>query len=68
MGDSDVVVLMSDGVTDEALSVWREILRDSAEYSGKELSERLTKSAFMNCGKENADDITVMTAAIRAKQ
>lgn len=68
VGDSDVVVLMSDGVTDEALSVWREILRDSAEYSGKELSERLTKSAFMNCGKENADDITVMTAAIRAKQ
>lgn len=66
--DSDVIVLMSDGVTDDALSVWREILRDSADYGGKELADRLTKTAFMNCGKENADDITVMTAAIRAKQ
>ena len=68
VGDSDVVVLMSDGVTDEALSVWREILRDSADYNGNELAERLSKTAFLNCGKENADDITVMTAAVRAKQ
>ena len=66
--DSDVIVLMSDGVTDEALSVWREILRDSADYNGNELAERLTKTAFLNCGKENADDITVITAALRVKQ
>lgn len=66
--DSDVIVLMSDGVTDDVLSVWREILRDSADYGGKELADRLTKTAFMNCGKENADDITVITATIRAKQ
>ena len=67
-GDSDVIVLMSDGVTDDVLSVWRDILRTSADYSGNELAARLSETAFMNCGKENADDITVMIAAVKDKQ
>lgn len=66
--DSDVIVLMSDGVTDDVISVWRELLRDSGDYDGKDLADRLAKTAFLNCGKENADDITVLTAMIKVKQ
>ncbi len=64
VGDSDVVVLMSDGVDEKAISVWKEILKDATEYTGKELAGKLTKTAHMN--NDTADDITVTVAVLRA--
>lgn len=63
--DGDCFVLMSDGVTEEALSSWKNILR-SAEYAeGNELAEKLAKAAHLNAEKDSSDDITVVTAALR---
>ena len=66
--DGDAFVLMSDGVPGEAVSVWREILRDAAEYDGDELADKLTKTAYMNCRNDTPDDITVMTAAVTVNE
>lgn len=66
VGDSDVVVLMSDGVNEKAVSVWKEILKDATEHTGKELAQKLVKTAHMN--NDMSDDITVVTAVIRGKQ
>lgn len=62
--DGDSFVLMSDGVSEKAASMWREILKDSTDYTGKELADKLAKTAHMNAESDNADDITVVTAAV----
>lgn len=62
--NGDVFVLMSDGVPNEVVPVWREILKNAADYDGNELSDKLVKSAYMNSKKDSPDDITVMTAAL----
>lgn len=62
--DADAVVLMSDGVPNEAVSVWREILKSASEYDGDELADKLAKTAHLNSPKDSPDDITVMTATI----
>ncbi len=68
LNDSDVVILMSDGVCEKAITVWKEILKDATEYLGKELAQKLTKTAHMNSDGNADDDITVVTAVIRGKQ
>lgn len=66
--DGDSFVLMSDGVSENAVSMWRDILKDAADYKGKELADKLAKTAHMNAESDNADDITVVTAAIRINE
>lgn len=66
--DGDSLVLMSDGVSENAVSMWREILRDATDYKGKELADKLAKTAHMNAESDNADDITVVIAAIRINE
>lgn len=66
--DGDSFVLMSDGVSENAASMWREILKDASDYKGKELADKLAKTAHMNAESDNADDITVVTAAIRVNE
>lgn len=66
--DGDAFVLMSDGVSENAVSMWREILKDATDYKGKELADKLAKTAHMNAENDNADDITVVTAAIRMNE
>ncbi|MBR5233437.1 MAG: SpoIIE family protein phosphatase [Clostridia bacterium] len=68
LGDSDVVILMSDGVCEKAISVWKEILRDAVSYDGKELARKLAKTAHMNNDDDADDDITVTVAVMKAKQ
>ena len=63
--DGDSFILMSDGVSENAVSMWREILKDATDYKGKELADKLAKTAHMNAENDNPDDITVVTAAIR---
>ena len=65
--DGDSFVLMSDGVSDNAVSAWREILKDATDYEGRELAEKLAKTAHMN-SDDSTDDITVVTAAIRINE
>lgn len=62
--DGDVFVLMSDGVTGKAVSVWRDILKSSPDYDGDELADKLAKTAHMNSYEDSPDDITVMTATV----
>ena len=66
--DSDVLILMSDGVSENAISVWKELLKDATDFEGDELAQKLVKIAGMNSENENADDITVMTAVVSVKQ
>ena len=66
--DGDSLVLMSDGVSENAVSMWREILKDAEDYKGKELADKLAKTAHMNAEKDNPDDITVVVAAIRINE
>lgn len=68
LGDGDSFVLMSDGVSENAVSMWREILKDAADYNGKELADKLAKTAHMNAEGDNADDITVVTAAVKINE
>lgn len=63
--EGDSFVLMSDGVNENVFSAWRALLNDSSAYSGKELADRLAKSAHMNADKNSPDDITVVTASVR---
>lgn len=62
--DGDVFVLMSDGVPNSAVSVWRDILKSASEYDGEELADKLAKTAHLNSENEAPDDITVMTATV----
>ncbi len=62
--DGDSFVLMSDGVSEESVSAWRDILKDAADYEGKELAEKLAHAARLNADKESPDDITVLTATL----
>lgn len=66
--DGDSFVLMSDGVSENATSMWREILKNATDYTGNELADTLAKTAHMNADNDNADDITVVTAAIRVNE
>lgn len=66
--DGDSFVLMSDGVSENAVSMWREILKDATDYKGKELADKLAKTAHMNADNDNADDITVVIAAVRMNE
>ena len=65
--DGDSFVLMSDGVSENAVSAWREILKDATDYEGRKLAEKLAKTAHMN-SDDSTDDITVVTAAIRLNE
>ena len=60
--DGDFIILMSDGVEEEIFPKWKSILSEAADFSGKELSDRLAKTAHMNT--EEKDDITVVVAKI----
>lgn len=60
----DTVVIMSDGVTQSAVSAWRDILKSAADYEGKELADKLSKTAVLNSDSESEDDITVITAVL----
>lgn len=62
--DGDAFVLMSDGVPNEVVPVWRDILKSAVDYDGDELADKLAKSAYMNSKKDSPDDITVMTAVL----
>lgn len=62
--DGDALVLMTDGVTQEAVGMWREILKSATDYEGNELADKLAKTAHLNMPKNEADDITVVTATI----
>lgn len=62
--DGDSFVLMSDGVSEESVSAWRDLLKDAADYEGKELAEKLAYAARLNADKESPDDITVLTATL----
>lgn len=62
--DGDAIVLMTDGVTREAVSMWRDILKAAPNYEGNELADKLSRTAHLNMPKDSADDITVLTAAI----
>lgn len=64
LGDGDTLVLMSDGVTKDCISVWRDILKGAPEHEGKELAGKLAKTARLNADDENTDDITVITAVL----
>lgn len=60
--DGDFIILMSDGVEEEIFPKWKSILSEAADFSGKELSDRLAKTAHMNTDEK--DDITVVVAKI----
>ncbi len=62
--DGDTVVMMSDGVTQKAAAMWRDILRDAQSYQGKELADKLAKTATLNTDKDSRDDITVLTGTL----
>ncbi len=64
VSDGDAFVLMSDGVCEEALPYWKTILAESDSYTGRELADKLTKSAHLNADKDSPDDITVVAAKI----
>ena len=62
--EGDAIVLMSDGVEEEVLPKWRTVLEDADDFSGRELADRLAKTAHMNADKNSPDDITVVVARI----
>ena len=62
--DGDALVLMTDGVTQEAVGMWREILKSATDFQGNELADKLAKTAHLNMPKNETDDITVVTATI----
>ena len=51
VADGDAVVLVSDGVSEDVLPSWKNILADSDGMSGTELADRLAKSAHINSDK-----------------
>lgn len=63
--EGDTIVLMSDGVTDDAVYAWRDILHDAEDYEGNELAEKLAKAAVLNAEEGSADDITVITTTLK---
>ena len=64
VSDGDAVVLMSDGVGEETLPYWKTILDGNDNLSGKELADKLTKSAHLHADKNSPDDITVVVAKV----
>ncbi len=58
--DGDSLVLMSDGVPINAVSVWKDILRASYGGDAGETADKLSKAALLNSEKDMPDDITVM--------
>ena len=60
--EGDFIILMSDGVEEDIFPKWKSILSEAADFSGKELSDRLAKTAHMNTDEK--DDITVFVAKI----
>ncbi|MBQ8210787.1 MAG: SpoIIE family protein phosphatase [Clostridia bacterium] len=62
--DGDALVLMTDGVTQEAVTMWREILKSATDYDDSELADKLAKTAHLNMPQNETDDITVVTATI----
>ena len=62
--DGDTLVLMTDGVTQDAVTMWREILKSATDYDGNELADKLAKTAHLNMPQNEYDDITVVTATI----
>jgi stage II sporulation protein E len=62
--DGDTLVLMTDGVTQEAVTMWREILKSATDYDGNELADKLAKTAHLHMPQNECDDITVATATI----
>lgn len=63
--DGDTIVLMSDGVTDDAVNAWRNMLHGAEDYEGNELAEKLAKAAVLNAEEGSADDITVITTTLK---
>lgn len=62
--DGDSFVLMSDGVSEDSFSAWRDLMKNTEESKENELAQTLAKTARMNNSKDNPDDITVVTAVI----
>ena len=65
VSDGDAFVLMSDGVSEDTLPYWKTILAECDGFSGRELADRLTKSAHLHSDKNTPDDITVVVAKVR---
>ncbi len=65
VADGDAVVLVSDGVSEDVLPSWKNILADSDGMNGTELADRLAKSAHINSDKNSPDDITVVVAKVK---
>ncbi len=63
-GSGDVFVLMSDGVSEQSVISWREILKNPSEYKGKQLAQKLCESTVSLSENGHSDDITVVTASI----
>ena len=65
--DGDVLVLMSDGVTDNGVEWVAELLRDyDSDISGvQDLAERIADTACKQLPDEKGDDITVIVLGIR---
>lgn len=62
--EGDALVLMTDGVTKESVSMWREILKSATDYEADELADNLAKTAHLHMPQNEIDDITVVTATI----
>lgn len=64
LNDGDSLILMTDGVTMDAVDMWREILKSATDYKNCELADKLAQTAYLNMPKSEADDITVITATL----
>lgn len=66
--DGDSFVLMSDGVSEESFSAWRDLMKNAESYKEDELAQIMAKTARMNNGKDNPDDITVVAATVKLNE
>ncbi len=64
-GDGDAFVLMSDGVEENTVVKWREMLKRASEYDGRQLAVNLANAVKKADANTHNDDITVLTAVIK---
>lgn len=65
LGDGDILVMMSDGVTFDGIQWVRDEIERYKTGTAQELAERLTEYAARRRCDGHADDITVMAAIIK---
>ena len=64
IGDGDKIVMMSDGVSENAKERFREILMSDETTDGEIASKQLAKSALAFDDSKKHDDITVVAAIL----